>query len=332
MNSTITFDDQFWDWQAFERNYLASTAPHRIVLHAAPKIEIYVDGGSVVLGAHIAITGSYDGGLNSSFREIHLREVMIKGEKAFELSASSRSLFPSFFSLLREITALIVDEGSAPTEAIRAVIDRWEALLARQNAMSEQRQIGLFGELWLLRRLIPSLGENAVSTWVGPIRQAHDFRIGNNEFEVKTTSSSERIHRINGLGQLTPSLGCNLYILSLQTTYSGSGGETLPELIASIAQALGRWPNMLQQFRRLLENVGYDPNDDSRYTVRFRLRTEAVLVPVNDGVPRLTDDSIMSLDPRFSPSRISHVVYDVDLNGLGYKDGSEEFLSVIQID
>ncbi|MBY5917753.1 PD-(D/E)XK motif protein [Rhizobium leguminosarum] len=331
MNPQVSFQDPFWDWQAFERDYLSSAVPHRIVLHATPKIEIYVDGGSEALGAHIAVLGTFDGRLTVLFREIHLREVTINGERLIELSASKRSLFPSFFSLLREITALIVEKGAAPAEAIRAVIDRWETLLARQNALSEERQTGLFGELWLLQRLIATLGHAALSTWVGPLRQAHDFRIGNDEFEVKTTSSSERIHRINGLGQLMPSLGCDLYILSLQSTNAGSGGQTLPEVVASVAEILRRWPGEEQQFRHLLEKVGYHSNDEPLYTVRRRFRSNPIIIPVADGIPRLTKDAVMSLDARYSAGRILHVVYDIDVGGLGYSDGSEAFLKLLPL-
>ncbi|MDE3819751.1 PD-(D/E)XK motif protein [Sinorhizobium meliloti] len=323
----ISFDDPFWDWQRFERDYLVSGIPHRIVLRTVPRIELYVDDGE--LGARFAIAHGFDGQLSAMFPEIHLREIVIHGEKFVEFSTDKHRLFSSFFSLLREITADVIDRAMSPTEAVRAAIDRWEALLAREGLLSDEKQTGLFGELWLLKRLISTMGENALSTWVGPLRQAHDFRIGDNEFEVKTTSSAERKHRINGLGQLSPSLGCKLYILSVRLTNAGTGGETLPELVESLTETLNQWPGATEKFGSLLARIGYDSRDEPLYASRRRLREGPILIPVVDGVPRLTDEAVMSLDPRFSPSRVSHIVYDIDVTGLGYPDGSQIFSDLL---
>jgi hypothetical protein len=195
--------------------------------------------------------------------------------------------------------------------------------------MSEETQAGLFGELWLLERLIGAQGVDALDAWVGPVRQPHDFRLGDVELEVKTTSGAKRIHTINGLGQLQPSLDCSLYIVSLKLANAGAGGQTLPEAVASIEAGLSSSHAALLRFRAALATVGYDPLDAALYSRRRRLRDAAVLIPVTDGTPRLTSEAMAQIDPRFAPDRISGVVYSVDVEGFGFPDGTDAFHAVV---
>lgn len=329
MNSNLSIKDPFWDWHSFESNYLLSKVPHRIVVSQKPKIEFYTNSGAGEFGAHFGVPKLLGKQLNINFREIEAREIKLYGENFVELSIGNTPLFSSFFSLLREITSDILEKKTSPLEAIRSAIGRWEALIARSNALSHERQVGLFGEVWLLKRLIPTLGASALAAWVGPLELEHDFRIGDTEFEVKSTSSSRRVHRINGAGQLTPSVGCELNILSLQLTNAGSGGQTLPQLVDSVEELLRAWPGEDQRFLRLLEKAGFDRSDAPLYQLQLRLRNEAKLIPVVDGVPRLTDEAIKSLDARYCPNHILRVAYDIDVSDMGYPDGSVEFLQVI---
>ena len=321
--------DLLADWSRFERDYLASGVPHRIVVRTAPRVELFVGQGAAVLGARFAATDPFDDRLKVLLQEIHLNEVIINGEKFIELFADKRPLYLSFFSLVGEITNDVINNAAKPADAITAAVNRWDALLLRQTSLSDERQAGLYGEIWLLRRLIASMGGEALSAWVGPLNQAHDFRIRDNEFEVKTTSRADRIHTINGTGQLASSLGCSLYLLSIQVTNAGSGGVSLPEAVNSVITSLIEWPGANDRFRSLLDNVGYDFRDEAHYATRRRLRSMPVLIPVLDGVPRLTNEAIRGLQDRFSPNRISHVIYDIDVSDLGYPDDTPEFLRII---
>ncbi|MBZ9654015.1 PD-(D/E)XK motif protein [Phyllobacterium lublinensis] len=295
----------------------------------SPRVELFVELNAAAIGARFATTDAFDDRLKVLLQEIHLNEVIIHGQRFIELSAVKRSLYRSFFSLVGEIANDVINKAMTPADAITAAVGRWDALLLRQSILSDESQMGLFGEIWLLRRLIGSMGHHALTAWVGPLNQAHDFRVGDNEFEVKTTSSVDRIHRINGAGQLVPSLGCSLHLVSIQVAKAGSGGESLPEAVSSVETSLSEWPKESDRFRSLLDKVGYDFRDEALYDVRRRLRHQPMLIPILDGVPRLTHEAINELDSRYSPHRISHVVYDIDVSGLGYPDDSPEFLQLI---
>jgi hypothetical protein len=85
--------------------------------------------------------------------------------------------------------------------ALESSLALWRALLQTSALLSEEKQVGLAGELWLLERLLRGLGPRALDAWVGPGGQSHDFRLGDFEFEVKATSGTRRVHMINGLNQ-----------------------------------------------------------------------------------------------------------------------------------
>jgi len=317
------------DWYVFERDYISSGIPHLFVVQATPSVTVFVDQNSARVGARFELSARRTSDSSIRFAEIHVDNVTQDGKHYFEIWTDARSLFANFFHLVSEIISDVVDEKAEPTVALAAAVSRWEALLIRSAMMSDEAQTGLFGELWLLERLILALGVGALQSWVGPAGEAHDFRFDNVEFEIKTTSGSRRIHTINGLGQLQPSPGCALYLLSLKTANSGSGGRSLPEVVAAIEHLLSTSSTQLAAFRLATSAIGYDATNAHLYPLRRRLREPAVLIPVTDGIPRLTPEVFSKIEARFVPERIDRVIYSVDVDGLGHIDGTREFEAVI---
>lgn len=317
------------DWAEFERDYVANGVPHLFVVRANPTVALFVDQGGARFGAKFETLVTKSRDLKSMLAEIHVDDVLVDGRSAVEIWTDSEILFPNFYQLVSEIVRAVVDDGEAPDTALLSAVARWEALLSRPSLMSEESQAGLFGELWLLERLIGSMGPLAVDAWVGPVPQPHDFRLGDVELEVKTTSGSARVHTINGVGQLEPSLGCTLYLVSLKLANAGTGGRSLPEAVAAIEAMLAASPITLARFQSGLAKNGYDPLHANRYSRRRRLRDNAALIEVADGVPRLTSEALASIDAQFAPERLGRVVYAVNVDGMGVPDGSPAFLAVI---
>ncbi|MBY2942818.1 PD-(D/E)XK motif protein [Rhizobium leguminosarum] len=168
---------------------------------------------------------------------------------------------------------------------------------------------------------------SAVASWVGPDRQAHDFRVGAREFEVKTTSSSKRVHTINGIGQLQPSANCTLYLISIQLTDAGTGGRSLPELADTLKTVMPAAD--VERYNDRLKASGYSASHAVHYPRRRRLRSDMAMIQVEDGTPRITAACLAALPPSFASERIVTVTYDVDVSGLGVTDGSEQFLAII---
>lgn len=317
------------DWETFDQDYIQSGLPQRFVVRTSPHVYLFIDQGADRIGASFELASPRAEGQVLTLSQIHVDDAVRDGRHHIEIWTNARPLFANFYRLVSEIVRSVVDDAEDPDAALSAAVLRWEALLSRQSLMPDEAQTGLFGELWLLERLIGVHGLDALDAWVGPAGQAHDFRMGDVELEVKTTSGTQRNHRINGLNQLQPSVDCSLYLLSLKVANAGAGGRSLPDVILDIEQSLSPSHAALARFRAALERVGYDAADAHLYTRRRRLRDVATLIPVTDGVPRLTPEAVAGLEPKFAAHRITSVVYAIDVEGLGHLDGSEQFTSIL---
>jgi hypothetical protein len=313
-------------WDDLRRDYLEPGLPHRLVIRTTPGVHAFTDSAAVRIGARFELPGDAPAAPVSMLEQITVSDVTADGRRWLEVSTTVPRFYESFYRFIGQVSDAVLT-GVAPHAALAQAVELWDALVEQTSVLSEERQAGLFGELVFLERLLLSGVAQAVSAWVGPDRQAHDFRLGELEFEVKTTSSAKRVHTINGLGQLKPSLNCNLYLLSIQTTDAGTGGVSLPELVDVLRGTIP--PGELKGFEARLETSGFTERHRSHYVRRRRLRSPMVLIPVLDGTPRLTPDALSALPETFAASRIGAVVYDIDVSNLGAVDGSPEFLAII---
>ncbi|WP_317213867.1 PD-(D/E)XK motif protein [Gluconobacter sp. GP1] len=98
--------------------------------------------------------------------------------------------------------------NNADCDVMEAFLNRvkeWQAFMARTHRpLSSDAQIGLLGELWMLRELThTSLGAGALDCWQGPLRAAQDFHIRGGAVEVKsTTRAGSFLARVNSIEQL----------------------------------------------------------------------------------------------------------------------------------
>lgn len=315
-------------WEAMRRDYIESGIPGLLVIRADPSVVLFVDAAAIRIGARFAVAG-HSPVPTSPMDAVIITEVMIAGVRHIEVATATSDLFRNFYLLLADVAFDVVERAVDVRTALSASLTRWSALLRETVVLTEERQAGLFGELWLLRRLVDALGTSAVDAWTGYARQSHDFRLPNIELEVKTTASARRIHTINGISQLTASPNCVLHIVSLRLVDAGSGGETLPEMVSAVRVRLGGDPNALQAFNVGLAATEYRDVDAPHYPRRRKLADPAVLITVDDGCPRLTREVLDMAPARYATDRVVAVTYDVDLAGLGYVDGTPEFHAVL---
>ena len=178
----------------------------------------------------------------SAYRMIRTDIVEEPGDETvwFRVTVEAKGIEYEAYSLLQAVTDQL-QQGDDLERALHVALDAFRGLLARAPRLSEDQEIGLFGELVALDRLIDGVGETeALAAWLGPRAEEHDFVLGEADVEVKTTRSERRIHVIHGLGQLTPTPGRLLHLMSVQVTGAGAAGngETLPELIERIRRRL----------------------------------------------------------------------------------------------
>jgi hypothetical protein len=152
--------------------------------------------------------------------------------------------------------------------------------------------------------------ERAIKAWTGSERAEHDFAIPHTDLEVKTTAGEKRVHWISGLGQLSPTPGRDLHLVSLQITDAGAGpGESLTVLARRIIGASqGRETVVLERLRQ----AGWDDTSPNLPVRPWRLRSDPLTVHVSQ-VPALTTQSLGGL---VDIARLEDVRYRIDVTGL----------------
>ncbi|NRD48802.1 PD-(D/E)XK motif protein [Corallococcus exiguus] len=320
-------------WENFRDTFIGPGVPaiHPVCYRDRADIQIFVDGGARRVGMYIPLSTKRPQ-IHSPLAAIGIRTLVIAGREMLELSTQQSGLYQQFYALMVDVADRVQAGGLEPSLAVGEALSDWKELLREVPLLSIEAQTGLFGELWVLERLRRHHGPAAVDGWVGPTGEPHDFRVGDYEFEVKTTRMLEQIHVISGLNQLVPSSGRRLYVVSIKIAPAGHGaGESLPECVLRLKHSLGVDAARLGQFIHALSVVGYKDADASRYPGRMILRAPIVLIPVDEACPRLTPDSLRcGMAPRFA-DRISDVRYRLDLSGLGFSDGTPEFEALLPL-
>lgn len=293
-------------------------------------VRLFVDDGGRRIGANFALVDNEELP-PSPLAEIIIREIVEGETRLLDVSTSTKDLYRHFYALLMDMVDRIVREDLHPLIALRRSLSSWRTLLRTLVLLTNEQQTGLFGELWMFARLLPRFGVHTIDAWVGPLQQPHDFRIGNDEFEIKTTTASKRSHVINGVTQLQHSVGCRLFLVSLQLARAGpAGGRSLPELVRHLLQGLSRWPSAHDRFIRVLEEtLRFRLADADQYPQRWQMRTQPALIRVTAGCPRLVTKALQRLPPEYGTDRISDLVYRINVEGLGFTDGHPKFLSIL---
>lgn len=242
-------------------------------------------------------------GLKVRHRCLELGEVL-------DLSAPP-SHEPVFSPFCREIVDAVVVQKREPWKAVAATIRAWQsAWKPMRPEMDKTVQVGLFGELLVLRSLmIPCLGPVAVDQWCGPESERHDFVGERLHVEVKTTRKSRSEHEISRLDQLRSPVGCQLLFVSVQVEQTIGGAESLATQIDAIVDLLRSDRAALDVFMTKLVNMGWSEEmRNSGELLRFFVRSAEVYA-VDKDFPRLPDD----FQP---PNGVTWVKYAVDLANL----------------
>ena len=315
-------------WATFDADFLQPGLPANIPIAGTPSVTLFVDEHADRIGLRTALSANITAP-SSPLAQIQIAVIRRKDVFELEVAASSNVLYREFFAFLLSLSDRIQLDGLPPLAALRISLESWQSLLSSLTLLTDEQQLGLTGELWLLERLFLSKNKDALRAWVGPLAEAHDFRLADNEFEVKTTGGERRVHRINGLEQLVASPSRRLYVVSLQFAAAGAGiGRSLPEAVQAIRQLIGADDPDLAAFEASLLALQYRKSDETHYRMKRQLRSTPHLVPVDENCPRITRTMLGSVLGAMS-TRISDVHYLIDLEGLGHADGSPEFLSVL---
>lgn len=238
--------------------------------------------------------------------------------------------FRQIFSVLVEDLVEVITRSNTESQAITSFFSRWQQwqrFLERigVDGLGREEQIGLYGELWLLRsHLLPTLGNRAIDAWVGPQGAPRDFRLGTWAIEVKSTTilSPQAIIIANEF-QLDAQGFAFLFLYWLALDAITGGSDTLPVLIDTIRASLAG--DSQRQFEELLLEAGYlevhrHLYEQTSYTIR-----NAKFFSVEEGFPRIVPDGL--------PAGVKQVQYSILLQSCQpYITSTDAVIAVISGD
>lgn len=176
---------------------------------------------------------------------------------------------------------------------IKYTLQKWSVFFQfeKDYVLSANVQQGLYSELTVLEKMIKKNGNKALAYWTGYNSESHDFYIGKDAVEIKSSSAKgpEKV-KISNEYQLDDSgvMGL-LYLLYLSIKKSEVDGEMLPEIVERIMIQLDC--SQKEMFREKLLKVGYVYSMPELYTYHFRVREESCFM-VKGNFPRITPKNI----------------------------------------
>lgn len=176
---------------------------------------------------------------------------------------------------------------------IKYTLQKWSVFFQfeKDYVLSANVQQGLYSELTVLEKMIKKNGNKALAYWTGYNSESHDFYIGKDAVEIKSSSAKgpEKV-KISNEYQLDDSgvMGL-LYLLYLSIKKSEVDGEMLPEIVGRIMIQLDC--SQKEMFKEKLLKVGYVYSMPELYTYHFRVREESCFM-VKGNFPRITPKNI----------------------------------------
>ncbi len=213
------------------------------------------------------------------------------------LDSTNRQLFRALCATLMEATAhLTPGTAHSALSIVVAQLFKWQSMLARRKAdlLSEERVIGLFGELLFLRDLLLARmpAHHAIIAWRGPYGDEQDFIVQGAIFEIKTSlATADARISISSENQLDTS-SCPI-VLCRQNLSPGMG-ESARSLNGLVEEVVTVFPDddpaAGDLFQRGLLEAGYEPRpeyDGPQWILTGRRGFE-----VGEDFPRITKSDL----------------------------------------
>lgn len=221
-----------------------------------------------------------------------------------------------FATLAEDLIEVVAKEASEAK--LIALIHRrvliWKSLFDETlgGGLSLDGQIGLFGELSLLKTMIES-GRRPVSScidsWVGPEAGNRDFELGGWAAEVKATRSNQH-HKItiSSERQLDNTHLERLFLCCFAYEVQKAAGITLNALVAELRILLDLHPGEVQKFERKLFLAGYLEKHYSVYDEHGFIERSHDYFEVTDSFPCIREHDL--------PNGVGDVRYSIVVSAI----------------
>jgi hypothetical protein len=288
--------------------YFRAGIPTTHLLSLQPRCELRIDPGAdtyELLTPAVGLEPDVAG-----LQYVSVDTVETDDGRWFRLFVAARDLRYEAYGLVISVVQSMRG-GATFAAATGAALTNLRSIISSRRRLSTDQQLGLIGELLVVRRLLDTTTEtDVVGWWLGPLAEQHDFALPGFDVEVKTTTSERRTHLISGTGQLQPNPHRALWLVSIQLTRAGGAeGISLAQLVGDVRSRLTA---SRQGFLEHLVRLGWRDDDEDLYHDRFLLRSRPAAYPVDDEFPALTPGRLASAVPH--PELVSAVSYRVDVS------------------
>lgn len=311
-------------------DYIRAEVPLEHIIRGTPDLTVFIDPSTPRIGLR-TLADLRQPQPKTDRENLEVRTVRMAGQPHTEIFVTKSDLFLDAYLFLCSVADRIQLDGMSVGPALAGAVHAFGQLLERESKLSHDLEVGLFGELRLIRALSRNTAhgidvEELLNAWRGPDAEEHDLDLRGVDIEVKTTAAERRLHWIGSLTQLMPTVGRPLYLVSQQLTKAAAeDGQTLPQLIDQVRELLGDAPTAARGFETGLLRAGWNDAFVGSCQTRWRLRTLPIAVEVSAGCPRLTPLMLDSVD--FPAVAISEVRYRIDLTDWHTDPSAPGFLS-----
>ncbi|MFV9475531.1 PD-(D/E)XK motif protein [Advenella sp. RU8] len=209
------------------------------------------------------------------------------------------------------VTALSSCPASDERKALSILLGRvkaWQEFMRKGGEpLSSEAEIGLFGELVLLRAILDEKIDAAIAceAWHGPMDGLRDFELGTGGLEVKSTLSSVGFPaRIGRLEQLDDTDRQPLFLAAIRLSQTHTGAS-LPEVVEITRDIVAGDMEAERLLAERLVACGYQDSHSGHYSRRFNV-VEIRIFRVGEKFPRLTPYSV--------PSGVKQATYEIDID------------------
>tara|TARA_B100000519_G_C14196096_1_gene415515 strand:+ start:54 stop:1037 length:984 start_codon:yes stop_codon:yes gene_type:complete len=226
-----------------------------------------------------------------------------------------------FNALLNDVIVQI-KETSNNSEALTCFIDllfKWSEFFKKhgKKVLSEQRQRGLFGELYFIKHHLAGKidGHKVIHFWKGHELKHHDFSFPNGALEVKTTI--RKAHKkvvISSEKQLDDTGFDNLFLYCITLNMDSNSGQSLTGLVNELYEFFNDFPGASMLFSNYLNNSGYLEEHEEHYDENKYIFKKEYLFKVSDDFPKITDPPEGIGDIKYSLMIASVVDFSVPIN------------------
>jgi len=207
-------------------------------------------------------------------------------------------------------------------------LERWRRFFSlRENIkLTREEQLGLFGELWLLRSMLQNnLGLQTIGYWKGPYHEVFDFSLQNMSIEVKTTAAKMPYKAyISNEVQLNDRLaGGTLALFFIAVQPSDSSGETVADVVKGIEDYIENDESACSLFRDKIFGCGLGKPYIDSYAARYIVKEHAIF-NVKEGFPRILSENL--------PNGLGDISYSLEISACAnYRIDEQEFWQIAKL-